>query len=89
MAAGASTDAATTTVNKKDEVKRIPIRATIFSAMSVVIHSIVFGAIHNRQNMTYHQRGLAIRTVAIVMLVIRCPLTAIITFAFNKKKALH
>ena len=73
-------------VEKKDGPQKIPVQATIFSASWFVLNSILFGSVHYLDNLTPHQRVLAVQMICTVIIVLRCPLVALITFSINKKK---
>ena len=76
----------TTTTTMSDSAKKIPIRATIFSAVVWLLNSAFFGSIHLYDGYSYYQRGLAIQMVNTVVAAVRAPLATFITFKFNKKK---
>ena len=90
----AATPSRTTTTTKttrtkktmSDSAKKIPIRATIFSAVVWLLNSAFFGSIHLYDGYSYFQRGLAIQMVNTVVAAVRAPLATFITFKFNKKK---
>lgn len=67
-----------------ESVQKIPIRATVLSALSVVPYILVLVAIF-ALNLTYVERGIAVRIVFHIVDMIRCPLTTLVTFASNKK----
>ena len=75
-----------TTTTMSDSAKKIPIRATIFSAVVWLLNSAFFGSIHLYDGYSYYQRGLAIQMVNTVVAAVRAPLATFITFKFNKKK---
>ena len=69
----------------KSSVHDIPIRATILSAMSVVPYLLVLAAIFG-SDLTAVERGSAVRILFHVIDVFRCPLTAVVIFASNRRQ---
>ena len=71
------------TPSKVSSVEKVPVRATILSALSVVPYVIVLTTIYGF-DLTVVQRGSAIRFLFHILDTIRCPLTALVTFVSNK-----
>ena len=69
--------------SKLSPVEKVPVRATILSALSVVPYVIVLATIYGF-DLTIVQRGSAIRYLFHILDTVRCPLTALVTFKSNK-----
>ena len=64
--------------------KEIPVRATIFSGLSVVPYVLVLAAIFNLR-ISYLVRGAIVRTLFQLLDIFRCPLTSALIFASNRR----
>ena len=69
---------------KATGVEKIPVRATLFSALATLPYFIglVRTLVFQQHSI---ERGNGIKIMMYIILVVRCPLTALITFASNRK----
>lgn len=69
---------------KVESVEKIPVRATLFSAILSLPY--VIGLIRSSSNNIYYPERVRNMKIALTMiLTIRCPLTVLVTFASNRK----
>jgi hypothetical protein len=68
-------------------VQEIPIKATVLSALSVVSYLLVLVVILIL-DLTVVDRAIAVRLLFHFLDVFRCPLTALIIFASNRKRVI-
>ena len=69
---------------KVTSVEKIPVRATLFSAICALPYLI--GLITTMSSSAdYKKKGPNIKLALSIILSLRCPLTALITYASNKK----
>jgi hypothetical protein len=66
-------------------VERIPVRATLFSASMTFPYLIGFLIYLTSKDNDFAQLSNSTEIVLAVILALRCPLTALITYASNKK----
>jgi hypothetical protein len=56
---------------QKDEPHSIPVKATIFSASFFFMNFILFGFVQHLENLTIHQRGLAVQFLTTILLILK------------------
>ena len=65
-------------------VQKIPVRATLFSALCLTPYAV--GMLQSAvKPVDYSIRGPRIKLILTLILCLRCPLTALITYASNRK----
>jgi hypothetical protein len=67
-----------------NSVDKIPIRATVLSALAMVPYTLLLLAVSS-SNLTKNQIGLSSKIIMQLQVVFRCPLAAVMAFKFNKK----
>jgi hypothetical protein len=73
------------TTKKNSSIEKIPIRATILSACSVVPYLLILNVVYF-SHLNKIAAGVATHVVLQLLVALRCPLTAIVTFKFDKKQ---
>ena len=70
--------------SSQSSVAKIPVRATIFSAVSTLPY-LIGPLIAGPDREVYPEKAIAVKIALSIFLALRCPLTALITYASSKK----
>jgi hypothetical protein len=76
---------AETSDKMKDDYTKIPIRITILSGLAFVSYGIFFGIVFKLDQLSTIQKETGVMLLNLTIVSLRCPLTALLAFASDKK----